>query len=257
MDSWFTLAKSRVSVCFIDNGSSEPLAEQDFIRDWSKFHHIQVVRNEQNTGVYPTFQQGLGLTKSPFIFYSHNDVEMLEWGWDEKMNRIIKQAVSRGVNPGVLGMFGAYGIGTPDLYVKPYHFTQLMRRDCITVQGMHDGKSAALLETDAERIIVLDGFSLIVSRAMVCKAMRGAFDYKRFPAHHMYDIDICVTSHVAGFTNWCIDVDCKHHGGVTSTREKWAEEMGSSDQEIHRQAHRVFYDKWRGKLPLHIKLKSQ
>ena len=100
---------------------------------------------------------------------------------------------------------------------------------------------------------MLDGFSLIVSREMVMQAMGGEFDHERFPVHHMYDIDICVTSHYGGYCNYALDLDCKHHGGLTSTREKWAEDMGSSDLKIHREAHRVFYDKWRGKLPLGVK----
>jgi len=254
MDSWFALAKNRLSVLFIDNGSDEPLADQSFIKDWSTLHDIKIVRNEQNIGVYPTFQQGYDLTdRSPFVFYSHNDVEMLEYGWDEKMNHILKELIEYGDKPGVCGMFGALGIGTPDLYVKPYHFTQLMRRDCITVPGMYDGQSAILLENDARQIIVLDGFSLIVRRQMVRDVMYGKFDHARFPVHHMYDIDICVESHLGQFKNYVIDVDCKHHGGVTSTREKWAEKMGTTDLKIHRDAHRVFYEKWRGRgLPLYI-----
>lgn len=252
MDSWFTLAKSRLRVIFIDNGSDEPLVEQQFVRGWSKFHDITVLRNDQNTGVYPTFQQGLdAASECPFIFYSHNDVEMLQYGWDEKMSRILKRLSAHPDKPGVCGMFGALGIGTPDLYVKPYHFTQLMRRDCITVDGMHEDSNMAI-ESDAERIIVLDGFSLIVSRKMIQEVMNGRFDHERFPPHHMYDIDICVSSHRGGFANWVIDVDCKHHGGVTSTREDWATEMGSSDLAIHREAHRVFYEKWRNKLPMHL-----
>ena len=251
MESWFTLAKNRVSILFIDNGSDQPLSEQPFYRRWAEHHDVRCVRNEENVGVYPTFQQGLHETGSTFIFYSHNDVEMLEWGWDAKMTTILRLLSYHG-KPGVCGMFGAKGIGTPDIYKKPYHFTQMMRWDCVTVPGMDDPGGARQLESDYERIMVLDGFSLIVSRQMVREAMDGSFDHERFPAHHMYDQDICVTSHYGGFNNYAINVDCKHHGGVTSTREDWAQKMGSSDHSIHRQAHRVFYEKWRGKLPVGV-----
>ena len=249
MESWFELSKSRIRVLFIDNGSDEPLAEQKFIRRWSADHDIRVHRNNENVGVYPTFQQGLELTgNSTFIFYSHNDLEMIEVGWDEKMNNILAELMWRQLNPGVCGMFGARQIGNSDIYQTPYHFTQLRRWDCVTVPSMVH--SDRMLMSNYERVAVLDGFSLIVRRQMIREVMNGRFDHANFPPHHMYDQDICVTSHYGGFKNFAIDVDCRHHSGVTSCREKWAEAMSTTDQEVHLEAHRVFYDKWRGKLPV-------
>jgi len=250
IESWFTLAKGRVSILFIDNGSSQPLEEQSFFKRWAETHSVRCIRNDKNTGVYPTFQQGMEQTESQFVFFSHNDVEMLEWGWDEKMKTILNSLD----NPGVCGMFGARGIGQSSIYRTPYHYTQLMRWDCITVQSMHEGdpKSSSLISKDAEQIAVLDGFSMIVSREMFNKALNGKFDHERYPSHHCYDQDICLDAHFAGYKNYVIDVDCKHHGGVTSTREKWAEEMGSTDLKIHRAAHRVMYDKFRGRLPVGV-----
>jgi len=251
MDSWFRLAKSTVKILFIDNGSDEPLADQPFIQKWSEEHDVRVHRNEENVGVYPTFQQGFDLTIDPFIFFSHNDVEMLLPGWDEKITRILKTLQYGGFHPGVCGMFGAKRIGTDDIYKAPYKFTPLMRMNCYTVESMVDA-GGHTIDGDYERIMVLDGFSLIVSRIMVRSAMGGHFDHERFPVHHMYDQDICVESHYGGFRNYAIDVDCKHHGGVTSCREDWAEKMGSTDLAIHRAAHEVFYEKWRGKLPVGV-----
>lgn len=252
IESWFTTAKGQVNIIFIDNGSKEPLAEQPFIKKWQRdYGSVIVVRNETNTGVYPTFQQGYELTNSDFIFYSHNDVEMKLYGWDDRLSNLL-QELQAGSKVGVCGMFGAKGIGTPDIYKSPYHFTQLMRWDCITVESMH-GAGGRLIHADYERVMVLDGFSLIVSREMINNVMRGKFDYESYPVHHMYDQDICVTSHYGGYSNYVLDIDCIHHGGQTSTREKWAEEMGSTDLNIHRKAHEVFYKKWYGKLPVGVK----
>ena len=251
IESWFRLAKGRVSILFIDNGSELPLADQAFFKRWAEYHDVRCIRNEVNTGVYPTFQQGMEATDTPFVFFSHNDVEMVDWGWDERMCNILSLLDK----PGVCGMFGARGIGTPQINKQPYHFTQLMRWGCITVPSMHKGDPNASdrINNQWQQITVLDGFSLIVSREMFGVAMKGKFDYESFPVHHMYDIDICVTSHVNGYKNYVIDVDCIHHGGVTSTREKWAEEMGTTDLKIHRAAHKVFYDKWRHMLPIGVR----
>ena len=253
MSSWFELAKGRLHVLFIDNGSEEPLAEQSFIDDWSKHHDIRIVRNEKNTGVYPTFQQGwdyvsLHWSSTEFVFYSHNDVEMIEWGWDDKLANLLRSVE----NPGVCGMFGAKGIGTPDIYKSSYHFTQMMRWDCVTVDSMASGGTDRALQDHFERVMVLDGFSLILSLSFITEGLRGKFDHERFPVHHMYDQDICVSSHYAGYRNYVLDVDCKHHGGVTSTREDWDKKMETTDLKVHRDAHKVFYEKWRGKLPVSV-----
>lgn len=250
VQSWFNTAKSPFKLIFIDNGSTEPLAEQPFAERWCREYDVSIIRNDTNTGVYPTFQQGFEITDSDFIFYSHNDVEMKEYGWDDKLIRILSRLSSQH-KVGVCGMYGAKGIGTPEIYRAPYHFTQLMRWDCITVESMAF-TAERKIESDYERVMVLDGFSLIVSRAMVNKAMAGKFDYESYPVHHMYDQDICVTSHYGGYNNYVLDIDCKHHGGQTSTKEKWAEDLGSTDLIIHRKAHEVFYKKWYGKLPIGV-----
>lgn len=251
LESWFALAKRGLRVLFIDNGSDIPLSEQGFIGRWSNQHSISIIRNKKNTGVYPTFQQAyenIGVTN--FIFYSHNDVEMLEYGWDEKLNSILSELCYKG-NPGVCGMYGAKGIGTPDIYKAPYKFTQLMRWNCITVPSMVHSNER-VLQGDYERVVTLDGFTLVVSKKMVREVMKGHFDIDRYPVHHNYDNDICVTSHLGGYENYVLDIDCKHHGGMTSTREKWAEEMNTTDLAVHRKAHEIMYEKFRNRLPISV-----
>ena len=90
LDSWFKLTKGSLKIVFIDNGSAEPFNDNPWLAGWrSEGHAIKVIRNDGNVGVYPTFRQGLEETKSDWIFYSHSDVEMLDWGWDEKLKHIL------------------------------------------------------------------------------------------------------------------------------------------------------------------------
>ena len=248
LDSWFSLAKGKLNVLFIDNGSHQKWSAHPGVKAWRKDGHvISIVRNKANIGVYPTFQQAYNLISTQWIFYSHSDVEMRVAGWDERLRYLLEGAHSR--HGGVCGMFGAKGIGTPEIYKSPYDFRQMMRWGCHTVESMA-GAGGDPVTGDLTRCMVLDGFSLIVNRAMIEKT--GGFDHKRYPVHHMYDNDICLQSHFAGFWNFVLDLDCVHHGGMTSTREKWAQEMGTTDLKIHRAAHEVFYEKWRGKLPVSI-----
>ena len=246
LESWFSLSKSHLDVIFIDNGSRHRWEHYPDVERWRNDGHlIKVIRNDHNIGVYPTFEQGKLATNEYWTFYSHSDVEMLVPGWDERLRWLLEMAESQ--YGGVCGMFGAKGIGTPDIYKSQYDFRQMMRWDCYTVPSMVDA-SGKVVDDPLTRCMVLDGFSLILSRSFM-KAL-GEFDHKRYPVHHMYDNDICLESHYLRFNNFVLDLDCRHHGGMTSTKEKWAEKMGTTDLEIHRAAHKVFYEKWRGKLPV-------
>lgn len=253
VQSWFDHAKTNFKLLFIDNGSTQRLDQQQFYLDWQREYDVACVRNEENTGVYRTFQQALDYVNSEYIFYSHNDVEIKVYGWDERLKNLLAELeLINNKPPGVCGMFGAKGLGTPDIYRSPYNFTQLMRWNCFTVQSMV-GAGGQPIRGAYERVITLDGFSLIISRHMINHALKGKFDYERYPPHHNYDNDICLDSHFGGYSNYAIDIDCIHHGGVTSTREKWAEAMGTTDLSIHRRAHEVMYEKFRNRLPVGVK----
>ena len=250
LDSWFALAKGRISVLFIDNGSDEPFDGHPAVSKWQQEgHNVWVKRNEENTGVYPTFQQGFDLLRGyePWIFYSHSDVEMVVPGWDIRLCGLLEAAASR--NAGACGMFGAKGIGTQEIYKDSYHFTHMQRWGCCTVESMVDAGGTVVSE-DLTRCLVLDGFSLILSTKMIAEV---GFDHESYPSHHMYDNDICLMSHFAGYNNFVLDLDCIHHGGMTSTREDWASKFNTTDLEVHRASHVVFYEKYRGKLPLGVK----
>lgn len=250
LQSWFDLSKKRISILFIDNGSEEKLSDQPFLAKWAKVADIEVVRNDQNIGVYPTFKQAFEITDSQFLFFSHNDVEMVEFGWDEKINDLLFTLLWRGEKVGVCGMYGARIIGHHNIYKVPYHFSQLARWDCVTTESML-GVIGRLINGSFEEVVVLDGFTMIINREMVKKI--GGIKCDEYPVHHNYDNDICLESYYAGFKNYALNVDCLHHGGVTSTREKWAEKMGTTDFKIHRLSHEVMYQKYRGRLPVVIK----
>ena len=243
LKTWYDTAKGIPWIVLIDNGSDTPLIDHPEIEKLVTQYDLEVVRNEKNIGVYPTFPQGMRLTEDPWVFYSHSDVEMIEYGWDEKLNRLLSLV---GDNAGVCGMYGARGLGTKMIYKEPYDFRQLQRWACCTVPSMAVA-GGDVLTRDMEPVLVLDGFSLIVNRDMIEKT--GGFDCDSFPVHHFYDNDVCLQAHFAGYKNYVLDIDCIHHGGMTSCSEKWAEEWNTTDLSVHRKSHRVAYEKYRDRLP--------
>jgi GT2 family glycosyltransferase len=240
--TWFEKASGLPHITLFDNGSDTPAEDHPGIAALIEDYNLDTVRSETNIGVFPSFPRGMGITTEDWVFFSHSDVEMVEYGWDTKLNNILRSLPAKA---GVCGMFGAEGLGTLDIYKTPYIMHQLQRWNCVTVKSMDHG-GARMVEAPFERVLTLDGFSMIVNRKM---ADEVGFDVESYPPHHCYDNDICLAAHFAGWKNYVLDIDCIHHGGMTSCAEPWAEEWDTTDLDVHKEAHKVFYKKYHSRLP--------
>jgi GT2 family glycosyltransferase len=250
-----TEGETKPMLVIIDNGSTPP------VRDWliGLRQGDLVVRNDHNVGVMPALNQGYQVLKNAvdFIFYTHNDVMIHEQGWDDKLVRILeeknKPVHGDDYGIGVAGFYGAKGIGTPGIYTNPYVMNQLIRienvSNCIRMDPVH-GYRQIRGGQETEEVAVMDGFSLIVNVELLNKL--GGFD-RSYPEHHMYDADICISSLNEGYRNIVIAMDAYHSGGKTDVGEDWASGFGKTKQQIHTEAHPVFYEKWRpGKHKVHL-----
>lgn len=251
----FFLSHSRgpVNLLLIDNGSDESCKDK-ILQSNAKFknyHDIRCIRFEDNIGVFPTFKAAFTYLKDTDIewfFFTHNDVVMCEIGWDEKLDILL----SKLKNPGVCGFFGATQLGTSDIYRTPYHLMQLQRWDCWT--GLTTIRyGGLLLQKEFKEVAVLDGFALIINRKVLERICNDE-SLNGFPVHHMYDNLICIESHFAGFKNYVLNFNCDHLGGRTSCYNdgEYAKQFGTTDFEIHRMAHEMFYERYRGRLPVRI-----
>ncbi len=235
LDSFRTYARDwdEIELIVVDNGSSLPVSE------WG-IEAALFIRNEVNVGVLPALEQAYRQATADYLFFTHNDVVMYEPEWDAKLVRALADAG----NVGVAGLFGAKGLGTPDLYKTPYHIAQLGRREnvsgCWRMPAVHGYRPP---RGEWERVAVLDGFSLIVKRTLVDDL--GGFDLN-LPPHHNYDNHTCLQSLDRGLVNIVVAADAYHHGGLTDVSEPWNEPFGKSKAEIHRDAHYpYFYEYWR------------
>jgi GT2 family glycosyltransferase len=249
---WLDLIKkntpSDVPVIIVDNGSTSP------VRDWliGLSGDDLVIRNDQNVGVTKSLNQIWHVAqkqfKADYVIYLHNDVYIYADNWIET----IKQAFNEAGDVGVAGFFGAYGMASSDIYRAPYDFRQLARQ--LPVSGLKCRVNHGQLRLSPPRwwdkVAVLDGFSLITKVEMLEKV--GGFDEVTYPIHHMYDLDLCLSSIKAGYTNIVIDLDCDHHGGITDVGEDWATPFGTTREQVHQGVHPPFYEKWRDMLPYRV-----
>jgi glycosyltransferase involved in cell wall biosynthesis len=235
-------------IILIDNGSDTELAATLFpiyseSEIWNK---MRIVRNYKNLGVRPALNQIWELADGDVIVYTHNDVEIYEGGWDEK----IRSAFRNLPEAGIIGAYGAKGIGTSDIYQAQYVMQQLARQGCVSDARMDKSVHGFRnLKNLYENVAVFDGFFMAIKKELLNKT-NGFSDI--LPIHHSYDNLICIQSIENGYENVLISLDVTHVGGQTDVKEDWVKGTGKSKAEIHADAHPPLYEYGRGLLPIYI-----
>jgi hypothetical protein len=198
-----------------------------------------------NFGTIPAYQK---LYEDPvfkaqgIIAYIHSDVTIHEKGWDR---RIAEQFADPQV--AIVGMGGATGIGTSDLYRKPYRIEQLQRIEYYSNQT--DWATHGKRETGARDVAVVDGF-FIAARRSFLDEIGG---WKWFPyTLHCYDTCLCLQALRHGYKVRMVGVNVTHHGGGGSTTpdyRKWCEARGTTMEREHYEPHDWMYKNFVDCLP--------
>lgn len=227
-------AKEKPEIIVFDNGSDTPIKRNNL---W-----YTLKRSKKNLGVPQAMNQIMDMVEADYYMMIHSDVEIYEQDWDVKIVQMIEELQQAGQTPGVLGGFGSLQLGSNDIYQTQYAKGQLGR--AYNIQGTknrlgseHGGKR---FMQAYQPCITLDGYMLITHKDL---------RFWNNTPHHMYDHDICMESIDHGMTNWTINIDHMHEGGVSVTRENWTRDFKHDGDEIHDLSHTEFYKKWEGKLP--------
>jgi len=151
----------------------------------------------------------------------------------------------------IVGMGGALGIGTPDIYRRPYNIWQLQRIDYFSNQT--DWQVHGKREEDLRDVAVVDGFFMAVRREFLDQIGGWSWMQTRF---HCYDVALCLMAHRKGWKVRMVGVNCTHHGGGTSTSAEykaWLESQGTNQAEDHSKPHEWLYNEFRDVLPLRVR----
>jgi hypothetical protein len=236
-------------ILFVDNGSQPHLSDYLWEKRYEmmRSNKITVIRNLHNVGVRDALNQIMKVShNNEVIVYTHNDVEFLEKGWDEKL----RTAFENHPEAGVIGAYGAKGIGTSDIYTIPYEMHQLARNgnvsNCPMDKKVHGFRN---LRNEFENVAVFDGFFMAIKKELLEKT--GGFS-NILPQHHNYDNLISLQSLENGYENIIIPLGINHLGGRTDVGEDWTRGFGKTKQQIHIDAHPPFYEYGKGKLPVWV-----
>jgi hypothetical protein len=187
------------------------------------------------------------LDPDDLVVYIHDDLNILEKGWDERVRRLF---VSR-PNAMLAGFGGAQILGDARaLYHTPYELHQLARFRFGS--NMVNAQAHGRVVTEEEQVATLDSFTLIL-RSTFLDEIEG-WDWWPYPCHN-FDNAVSCESRKRGYETWLIPVHVHHKGGETSCRpmyQEWAKKKFGGDAKVHADSHLLLYERYRGVLPIQI-----
>lgn len=191
------------------------------------------------------YQKALETSKADVIMYAHDDLVIHNPFWVSRVLRPFKED-----DVVAVGLGGAVGLGSKDMYKKPYQIEQLARRGYMSNQDDAEVHGSVMTEeTDA---VVLDAFFIAVRREFL--EWVGGWPVEHI-THHCLDTWLACILARTGYRTVVTGISCLHKGGGTSIKPsypaaKWLQ--GGSVDADHAIPHRWIYDEFRDVLPLEV-----
>jgi GT2 family glycosyltransferase len=216
-------------LCVIDNASSD--GTEAYFRDWRRPMAVRYERNGENVGLIRALNQGARLAGGELLCFLHNDTEMREPRWLERLEAAVR-------SPERIGLAGLYG-------------ARRVRRDGRYVGRtiVHCLEGAAPLRAPVVEVAAVDGVCLFLPRAVLESV--GGFD-EGYGFFHGYDRELSFAVREAGWRCAVVDAPFVHRGGGTRTGAG-APVAPARDMAQRREALARFAAKWRHRLPSDVR----
>lgn len=249
-------------VLVVDNGSDPKWVWPNGFAD--KGYELHEVRHARNMGIHRALQDSLkmidcGDVQGDIIAFLHNDLFLLEPGWDQK----VADAFAEDPKLGLVGVFGARGCGKDG--GRSYCYGHFMGEvdggcKCHEFAWQHHG---TLCPPEGIPAAVLDGCAMIF-RADALRDVGVAMDY---PIHHFYDRLYCCRMLDKGWHIRVLDIRCDHGNGATAITQHEAyqqraielaieagEDVGdrNGDQVTYDWACRKWTEEWGDRMPVWV-----
>ena len=216
-------------LCVVDNASSDDT--EAYFRDWRRSTPLRYQRNAENVGLIRALNQGARLAGGDLLCFLHNDAEMREPRWLDRLEGAVR-------SPARIGLTGLYGV-------------RRLRRDGRYVGRtiVHCLEGQATLREEMAEVAAVDGVCLFVSRAVLDSV--GGFD-EGYGFFHGYDRDLSFAVREAGWRCAVVNAPFVHRGGGTRTGES-APVTAPEDLAQRQAALARFASKWRHRLPCDVR----
>jgi GT2 family glycosyltransferase len=215
-------------LCVVDNASSDETPP--YFADWSGGWALRYHRNADNVGLIRALNQGAALARGEALCFLHNDTEMRDPRWLEKLEDAV-----RGERVGLAGLYGARRVRRDGRYA---------RRGI--VHCLAEGPTARQPVTE---VAAVDGVCLFVPRAIFTEV--GGFD-EGYGFFHGYDRELSFAVRARGRRCVVVDAPFVHRGGGTRTGPA-APVSPDHDLTQRRAALARFAEKWKHALPADVR----
>jgi O-antigen biosynthesis protein len=216
-------------LCVVDNGSTD--GTEAYFRRFAPPYPLRYAKNAANVGLISALNQGARLAGGEVICFLHNDTEMREPAWLERL----EAALGDGSRIGLAGLYGARRVRRDGRYVGR------------TIVHCLDG--GPRLAAPVVEVAAVDGVCLCLRRSLLDEI--GGFD-EGYGFFHGYDRDLSFAVRDRGLACAVVDARFVHRGGGTRTGDR-APVAAAEDQEQRRQAMARFARKWRRRLPSDVR----
>jgi GT2 family glycosyltransferase len=216
-------------LCVVDNGSTD--GTEAYFRRFALPYPLRYAKNAANVGLISALNQGARLAVGEVICFLHNDTEMREPAWLERL----EAALGDGRRVGLAGLYGARRVRRDGRYVG---------RTIVHCLEGGSGMRAPVVE-----VATVDGVCLCLRRALLEEI--GGFD-EGYGFFHGYDRDLSFAVRERGLACAVVDARFVHRGGGTRTGGR-APVAAVQDLEQRRQATARFARKWRRRLPSDVR----
>lgn len=213
-------------LCVVDNGSTD--GTEAYFRAFPLPYPLRYQRNEGNVGLIRALNQGATLATGETLCFLHNDTEMREPTWLERLLAALGDG-------GLAGLYGA----------------RRLRRD-----GRYVGRTIVHCLVGAPRmpapmveVAAVDGVCVALLRSLFRDV--GGFD-ESYGFFHGYDRDLSLAVRERGRRCLVVDAPFVHRGGGTRTGER-APVPASEDIMQRREAMARFAAKWSHRLPSDVR----
>lgn len=188
---------------------------------------------------------------SDVLAFAHDDMEVYE-PWTEYLEVLFTAKPEIGL----IGFFGAKGLGSEDIYRTRYELQQLARY--YPTSNVVDAEAHGTRCTVPTQVATVDGFFMAVRKTAYDEIGGWEACLQDNIPYHMYDHWMAMVLREKGYKTYLAPVSCKHFGGGTEVKmseeyETWAKENGfESASAVHTEGHLAFYERFRGQLPVRV-----
>ncbi len=217
------------ALCVVDNASSD--GTEGYFRRLPLPYALAYHRNTENLGLIRALNQGARLATGEFLCFLHNDTEMRDPQWLERL----QAAMASPLGIGLAGLYGAQRLRKDGRYVGR------------TI--VHCLAGGATLPGPMAEVAAVDGVCLFLRRSLLDQV--GGFD-EGYGFFHGYDRDLSFAVREAGWRCAVVDAPFVHRGGGTRTGEAAPVPVGE-DLTQRRAALARFAQKWRHRLPSDVR----